>query len=439
VDSRQEDAQETNPRRSSRSHRGSSGKSSRHKSKKPKRRTQETVVEAESGSDDEERRIPNSFVSNKENLRLSTNRDDQEMPGGSKRTIPLRGAKALEEAQAKAQEAVAEAEAKEKENEKLRRQLKALQAQESKLAAKNRKGRPKKGTDDPEEKAWIARIWKATKQFVWGRCKFINSEEKMNKAALTVCRNMQLKEFEGLEDKELLAAQKEWVVENIEHVRTGMNEARNYAQSQLRTEVLRCIKSGKLVLKPDEVLDCVTREPYLHEDPTKFPIFDYYHNTLLMKVNFKEWWDKDVRHYKTISKAKNEEYNNYASIDAGTEAFLFVLYENCYDKWQYLAECDKEGKKYDPKDPRMNCPYTDSDVGQNKYGGWNRAGRQRWIKVREKVQEARERDHVADMEEACLARIQEAEGVGKNDKPKKKRKRYQNEDSDDDGEDEFGF
>ena len=109
------------------------------------------------------------------------------------------------------------------------------------------------------------------------------------------------------------------------------------------------------------------------------------------------------------------------------------------DKWNHLAECTKAKKKHDQKHHRFQCPFTTSDAGQLKWGGWNDAGRAEWKAVVAKAKDARGRDHVEEMEEDCLKRLRVKHKVDQKKAKRGKKRARIHEDEESDGADEFGF
>ncbi len=101
-------------------------------------------------------------------------------------------------------------------------------------------------------------------------------------------------------------------------------------------------------------------------------------------------------------------------VTVGLEAILVLMFENCYDKWQYMMEEKMAGRKHDNKHERMETPYMDSLAGQNKYGGWNVAGKRRFKALGDKIHAAQVKKprHVKMVEEACLARLRAKQNVG---------------------------
>ena len=81
-------------------------------------------------------------------------------------------------------------------------------------------------------------------------------------------------------------------------------------------------------------------------------------------------------------------------ISPSDEAFLVWVWENYYDRWEYQAECIKNNKNKDKKDPayknpdakdgegkylepKMETPYSSATSGQQKHGGVTEIGKQR--------------------------------------------------------------
>ena len=58
----------------------------------------------------------------------------------------------------------------------------------------------------------------------------------------------------------------------------------------------------------------------------------------------------------------------------------------------------------------------DCDGGPAKWGGWNKHGRDFCADLRKEVLEAREQEHVQEMEDACLDQIHKQHDVEAHDK-----------------------
>ena len=277
----------------------------------------------------------------------------------------------------------------------------------------------------PEERRWAQSVSDSNKRYNWGMVKFCQSDDKLVKLTANVFERWDLKEFESLVGDTREAAKVQWITQNKELVRAGMNDARNYAQAGLRKLIVNRLIAKQWVPTPEQVYNCALRTEEYHTNAEYHKIFDFYADVLLFKVVGKPHWDTWIRYYKTISSAKPaSDPQPGACITVGTEAFLVALYENCFDKWQMLAEMAAKGEE-DPKrlDPRNKTKCIDQDGGQAKWGGWNKYGRDMCKKYGKEIKEARDQPHVKEMEEAGLQRLRVANDIEAKDKKRGSRKR----------------
>jgi hypothetical protein len=243
--------------------------------------------------------------------------------------------------------------------------------------------------------------------------------------------------FDGLSGEDLRQAEKSWVMANSSLVRTGMNDARNYTQSQLRNRAQKLVGEGKYLPTAEELLVCAMRGDIEKNDKTRW-IFDLYWDEFLFCVLGKANWDVRFRHHGLISTTFDPTLtwggDEERRISIGTEAFLVLLFENCRAKWKYMAKFKKEGRKYDKKHRRMETPYTDADVGVAKFGGWNDAGRARYKELGDMIFEAQTSnpEHVAVVEKACLKRLRSKHSVDQKGKKTAKRARVEEEEEEED-------
>lgn len=138
---------------------------------------------------------------------------------------------------------------------------------------------------------------------------------------------------------------------------------------------------------------------------------------------------EDVRYQKPLSKATTSD--GRLAVNAGAEALAFMLYENCLNRSHHLAASKKsENPDYvgnPPFEPaneagtittwplpgepyvrgKWESPWSATNGGQMKWGGFPKASQEEWKKLREKVKQARERPDVDvdAMERACMMRI----------------------------------
>jgi hypothetical protein len=286
-----------------------------------------------------------------------------------------------------------------------------------------------------EEKHYRSLIHDETKDFLWPFSKFINSKKKLIKAAFKVMDRMKPTTFQDLVGQELDEAKADWVANNADHVRTGFNEVRNYSQSNVRSEIVGRRISGKWVPTMEQILDCATREEYLGDTEEGKKLFAYYWDVLLMKVAGKKHWDKPIRYHNTISGAVHaDRVEHKECITTATEAFLYLLFENCEQKWIHLAKESRKGNKYNPKDIENDVPFIDKNAGQQEWGGWGLFGRDRYKELKAKLDDARARDHVKKLEEDTLKALRIEHNIDVEDgrKSKGKKRKMQEEEEDDD-------
>lgn len=429
----EEDAQRIRPLQKAQTSRRS--KSSARTSKKKARRSKNPpVTEDPSGtdSDSSKSRLPSSYVENKENQRLDSNSNMANTRRHADETDEQKQIRLLTAQLQKQSQALA----KEKKKKSTKGRGSSGNANEINLAA-IKIIKPKKRTDmDEDEKRWIGRVWDEVNNHIWPICQFINTDKLLIKATWAVCRHMKPKEFDGLDQDELVEAQSQWVALNADHVRTGMNSVRNYAQGQLRTVAVSYFAADKAFPTIDQILDCATRAEYLDTTDEGKKIFEFYWDVLLMKVVGKRHWDKHIRHYNTIQEAKHmDERTDPRCITHSSEAFLVLLVENCRTKWVHLSDESRDGKDHDPTHKNLLVPFVTRDAGQQQWGGWSLAGRKRFKELREKIIDAQKQKHVLQLEKNCLERLRLKHEIDERDQKRKsrgkKRKMVEEEDEDD--------
>jgi hypothetical protein len=290
---------------------------------------------------------------------------------------------------------------------------------------RQRQGNSRDEPKTPHAKA----VAKLVKDKVFAHCKFINGPIGLKKWSVS-CGEM-MGEYEGLTGKALTYAENAWNDENSDLVRTGLNEARNYAQSQCRCKAQKLLRHGKYLPTPKEVLVCAMRGDVGKTDQT-MAIFDLYWDEWLFCILGKPNWDVRFRHHGCISTTYDPSQGNRRRVTIGSEAFLVLMFENCYDKWQYMMEENMAGRIHVNKHKRMETPYTDPLAGQNKYGGWNPAGKKRFKALGDMIHaaQAKEPGHVKMVKEACLARLRAKHNVDGKGR-KRGREEFQEEEEED--------
>lgn len=133
--------------------------------------------------------------------------------------------------------------------------------------------------------------------------------------------------------------------------------------------------------------------------------FMWYWEELLPKVTGKFRWGHGIRYTGIISKHTHPDDPKTKYISASDEALVLLIYENCGQRFPYVAECHKNNVDVDQSDPKYQAKWSDSTQGQAKFGGWNFAGRERFGNIRRVLAKVRRLPHVKAVEEDALERL----------------------------------
>ena len=319
-----------------------------------------------------------------------------------------------------------------KENEALKLQLHRL-TKRMKVERTGKKKKAKSGTESAMERE----VRKTTKQDLWKICKFIKSEAKLGKATKFVMEKLTLSEFEGLTGASLIDAQEIWKANYKAEVRQALNKQRNYAQQELRElmeEVVFAKNQEHLYPNEEEILVLCMRDKLDSKTPKEErerfeTLFDNYWNVLLPKVSGHWAWGPTKRHYGLLSEMTIEDTDRdgVPRVSASDEAFLVLLWLNCFQKWWHREECRRMTPSEDPDEDhaRYQTPYTDAKGGQMKFGGWNSEGVKKYEELLTMIKENREtqKKYVHQIEELALKRIRKVEKVEEKEASRKTKKK----------------
>ena len=310
------------------------------------------------------------------------------------------------------------------------------------------------------------------KTFFWGQAIFCTSHERLVQITTMLARNAALDEHTQIEEEEEReGAISEWVTLYNGEVKKALNVQRNYAQSQVRREMVDVHYTGLLqrstpeawgadptftqdddgslvavpflnsldnLITADDILQCAIRNAGFLDTQKGKEIFDYYWDVLLLRAAGKEHWSPHFRHHNTISEARHDpsvtKPEGYPCIGVEMEAFVVLLFENCENKWQHIA-VEKFNKpddfQHDPKAAYARCAYTDHMTGDREWGGWNRAGRARFRAIRQMVSDGRKEETTKRIEKDALQRIRivhNLEGENARVPGRRRRRRVRDED-----------
>ena len=238
----------------------------------------------------------------------------------------------------------------------------------------------------------------------------------------------------------------------------GVNDKRNYAQSQMRNTALAYLREFDRLPATNTILGCATRKLRLDND-LHVQVFKWYWDKLLgcvVGVKRKEnGWATNVKYYKMISSAKCATHPDRPLITSYVEAFLVLLYDSCHEKWTKMHKWLKhnKGKSLADCDKKFRGKYTRQDGGQQLFGGWTEEGLTRFMTIRKTIRQRWKKDKAEclTVEQDFLKILQDDKGIKcksaeqeKRNKRNKKRKAEQMEvkvinvrgDSSDDDEEE---
>lgn len=105
-------------------------------------------------------------------------------------------------------------------------------------------------------------------------------------------------------------------------------------------------------------------------------------------------------------------------ITASSEAVAVLLVKNNHSKWEAMYKHRNidmnhggkfpEWKKSAPtENVQFKTKYSDSNCGQNKFGGWKIEGLHEFVRLCKVVKTARAKEFCAEVEEACIERLKE--------------------------------
>ena len=298
-------------------------------------------------------------------------------------------------------------------------------------------------------------VERQTKTRLFHLTAFFRNDEKAMKGTKFVMESLDLVEMEGLEGKDLTDAQEEWKGRHKGTVSKSLNRQRNYVQQELRELMEEVFKENKEADYPDhEEIMCIIMREKLDSDTPRDEVklyekkFDNYWNALIPKVAGHKNWGPSKRHYELMSFGLCTDEgvaNGDGLVTCSDEAFLAVLWENCFKKWRYKAQCASQGKKPDDKHDDMKTPCTDSKGGQKKCGGWNKEGIKRHSELKDMIQKNRinERTYIEEVEKQALERIRKEEKVAEKEANRKSKKRkpapvVRDDDDSTDDENDYG-
>ena len=241
-------------------------------------------------------------------------------------------------------------------------------------------------------------------------------------------------ELEGLEGAELAEAEETWKNAYASTIRIALNKQRNYVQQEVREVMELVFREQKEAEYPnvEQMMNIIVRDKMDRDTPKPErelyeKLFDNYWNVLIPKVAGHSSWGPNKRHHGLLSFHKEDPNDKDAIpyVSASDEAFLAVLWMNCYNKWAYKAECSRNNTEPDANHEAMQTPYTNAKGGQKRFGGWTADGIKKFDDLKAKIDKNRykQEKYVVAVEQAALERIRKAEKVEEKEANRKTKKK----------------
>ena len=271
-------------------------------------------------------------------------------------------------------------------------------------------------------------VKKETGVNLWRTCKFLSSQEQILKASGIVMNGIPAASSlfpDHVDDEDLKI--RSFKATHGSVITSEINTKCTNAQSALRNEHIKRHKKGLKMPSVRELQNVIRRKGLEEGDGKPEDIalnrdwFMWHWDKLLPKVAGKTNWAQSKRHCGTISSAVHPDDPTKKCITTTDEALVALLCENCGQRFPYVARCknsnppveeDKTCEKYQSK-------FSTTQAGQDDMGGWNAAGRLRFVKLTEAIRSSKGKEHVAGVEETCLHDLQVRYKLVSDEPPKK--------------------
>ena len=310
----------------------------------------------------------------------------------------------------------------------------------------------------------ITKLCGAQGPTLWRTTKFLNTEDDIYLASKTIMADLP-------ECKKLLEGDPGTVEENIlafldtyqGAITTGINEQQNNTQTGLKNAYIERYDNKEDMPHPNDLLKVILRKdlayPIKPKEPPEadFPgkpdkyaqaknlyeqkmqkylakrkevkknrdYFKWYWTCLLPKVCGNKRWGVTIRNFGTISGHAPVDTPKKKYVTTSDEALVQVLFENCGQRFPYLASLERkkftnEEKEEQRENSKYTSAYSSANVGQEKFGGWNALGRKRFYDLCVHIRDVRRNPETLALESEILEEIQAEAGLDK--KKDKKRK-----------------
>jgi hypothetical protein len=284
-------------------------------------------------------------------------------------------------------------------------------------------------------------VKKAVKRDFWRNCKFLGSDEQLKDACDVIIEKIpdMVKQMKNLEGQALIDFKEQFHITYRKTIRHEINEHRSTVQSNLKKEYhLLITEEGPLkgVVVTAKMMGAIIGREKMVYDPKRpedgaqmRALFKWYWDTILPKCAGNTHWSNSIRLHERICQARLPNKNGKKGgkrITASTEAYILLTWENSQPRWEcerpLIAAGVKINKEEREKETYVGALYSDIKSGNTKYGGWNAAGRNRFMAMIDEITAAKKKPHVKGVEAYCLAALRVEKEIDEKESNRKKKK-----------------
>ena len=199
---------------------------------------------------------------------------------------------------------------------------------------------------------------------------------------------------------------------------TALNKTRTYVVQRIRHVVFEYVRDKVTVeAMPtfEAILSCIDRSIDL-KIPDNVELWTFYCDEILPHaIGNVCAFGENLRCFERISTSHLPNSPNSLRVPPSTEAFLALCFDNYRSVWmeQYAYKEENGWKSKLPKPRQENgevpadmkkwcSKYTSPDTGSKKWGGWNKAGMEKFIELCETNRQARVTDSSHALEQQAL-------------------------------------
>lgn len=296
----------------------------------------------------------------------------------------------------------------------------ALKAKIALLEGQTKRRGKRKGDDMADDMKTL--IKKTVRESAWRTVKFVTSDPQKRMLAVKVMENLGINdyhptEFGGLANV-LEENRRRWLHIYEEFCLQELNKCRTYVIGRIRIAMLAYLEDheGKMPRKGNW-LACLTRNCKTEDNKE---LYVFWVDTLVpLAAGNVHHWSKPKRYYTSLATCKFEGQANKLFVPPSTEAMLMVVMEGYCGVWkeQYdkrkkdgrsvklVTPRAKKGEKLSESDQKLRCKYTELDIGQVVFGGWNSAGINAFINFKNLNADARKTPESATLDMETMAKI----------------------------------